>query len=383
MSPSLQAVITKMDKQAAIEAVKGHVREGYEVVEPHTRNPDGLPKPEGERGKKPKTVIPELKIPTPKTAAATYPQYPMAYPEEVNKAIQEYEAKKSPVSPSTLPTAIGGALGWYGGQEMGGHLARKLKLKGLGRHALNAGGIIAGLVGGSLLGHKFTPKTARVKIPNRKLEDRYRSHGLPISIETSKGSKRSGVDVDGHEWSVKMTTDYGYIRGTEGGDGEHLDCFIGPNPESTHVYVVRQIHPNTGKFDEDKVLLGYKSKWQAWQAYKSNYDRLDHVQGIREIPLDAFKAMLKVHRGSRLTVDDRYLEKMSYDLAETGVRSIVDALSKRGGVVPVLKVPKPKVPRMPNLKMAPKPSTMSMTPGSVQGSSGKMPAPPKPPKIGA
>lgn len=56
------------------------------------------------------------------------------------------------------------------------------------------------------------------------LQDRYNFAGLKISVENKKGSTRSGKDKDGHEWHTFMHYDYGYIRGTEGTDGDHLDC---------------------------------------------------------------------------------------------------------------------------------------------------------------
>ena len=57
-----------------------------------------------------------------------------------------------------------------------------------------------------------------------KLQDRTSWNGLKISIENKKGSVRRGVDKDGHQWATKMHFDYGYIRGSEGTDGDHLDC---------------------------------------------------------------------------------------------------------------------------------------------------------------
>ena len=56
------------------------------------------------------------------------------------------------------------------------------------------------------------------------LQDRYNFAGLKISVENKKGSTRSGKDKDGHEWHTFMHYDYGYIRCTEGTDGDHLDC---------------------------------------------------------------------------------------------------------------------------------------------------------------
>ena len=56
------------------------------------------------------------------------------------------------------------------------------------------------------------------------LQGRSKVHGMDISIENKKGSVRSGTDKDGHDWSIKMNFDYGYIRGTVGKDKDHVDC---------------------------------------------------------------------------------------------------------------------------------------------------------------
>jgi hypothetical protein len=49
-----------------------------------------------------------------------------------------------------------------------------------------------------------------------------RISGLDISIENPAGSVRSGQDRSGKPWSVEMGAHYGYIRGTEGRDGDHV-----------------------------------------------------------------------------------------------------------------------------------------------------------------
>jgi N12 class adenine-specific DNA methylase len=95
--------------------------------------------------------------------------------------------------------------------------------------------------------------------------------GHKISIENEKGSTRSGVDADGTPWSVTMNNAYGYIRGTEGVDGDHIDVFLSDNPESGDVYVVDQVNPKTGEFDEHKVMYGFNSEDEAREAYLSNY----------------------------------------------------------------------------------------------------------------
>lgn len=98
-----------------------------------------------------------------------------------------------------------------------------------------------------------------------------RLHGLDISIENPRGSERSGTDRGGKPWKVRMRHHYGYIKGTVGKDKDHLDVFIGPTPNSPKVYVVDQVDPDTGRFDEHKVLLGFKGLGQAKAGYLGNY----------------------------------------------------------------------------------------------------------------
>lgn len=96
--------------------------------------------------------------------------------------------------------------------------------------------------------------------------------GFDITIENPKGSVRSGKDADGKEWSVTMNNDYGYIRGTEGVDGDHIDVFLSDNPESGDVFVIDQVNPD-GTFDEHKVMYGFKSALAAKRAYMANYSK--------------------------------------------------------------------------------------------------------------
>jgi hypothetical protein len=94
---------------------------------------------------------------------------------------------------------------------------------------------------------------------------------LPLTIENRKGTVRSGVDKAGRPWSVVLPYQYGYIRRTLGADGDHVDCFIGPNPNSQFVVIVNQHDRQTGVFDEIKVGLGYVGLEQAKAAYRQGY----------------------------------------------------------------------------------------------------------------
>ena len=94
--------------------------------------------------------------------------------------------------------------------------------------------------------------------------------GFDITIENPKGSVRSGKDADGNDWSVTMNNDYGYIRGTEGVDGDHIDVFLSDNPDAGDVFVIDQVNAD-GSFDEHKVMYGFKSALAAKRAYLANY----------------------------------------------------------------------------------------------------------------
>lgn len=94
--------------------------------------------------------------------------------------------------------------------------------------------------------------------------------GYDITIENPKGSERSGVDTNGQPWSVTMNNTYGYIRGTEGVDGDHIDVFLSDNPAGGKVYVIDQMNED-GSFDEHKVMYGFNSALAAKRAYMKNY----------------------------------------------------------------------------------------------------------------
>ena len=104
------------------------------------------------------------------------------------------------------------------------------------------------------------PSEAQKKAGNYKKE--HTSYdGLQISIENPKGSVRSGIDKSGKEWQTEMQDHYGYIKGVVGKDKDQLDCFLSENPISgAPVFVVNQVNPQTNKFDEHKVMLGYADK---------------------------------------------------------------------------------------------------------------------------
>ena len=114
-------------------------------------------------------------------------------------------------------------------------------------------------------------------------------NGFDVSIEQPAGSVRSGKDANGKEWSVTMNNTYGYIRGTESVDGDHIDVFLGPDMNSDMVYVVDQVNTD-GSFDEHKVMMGFSSLEDTRSAYLSNYEEgWQGLGNITGVALDEFK----------------------------------------------------------------------------------------------
>lgn len=118
--------------------------------------------------------------------------------------------------------------------------------------------------------------------------------GLDIALENPKGSTRSGTDQDGKAWQSTMAHDYGYIKRTLGADGDHVDVFIGDKPESETVYVVDQVDPKTGKFDEHKVMMGFSDEQAAREGYLGNYEAgWKGLGAIKAMPVESFKRWVK------------------------------------------------------------------------------------------
>lgn len=137
---------------------------------------------------------------------------------------------------------------------------------------------------------------------------RYRRHagkinfqGIPVAIEHEKGTMRP-VAGGGQ---VRMLYDYGEIHGlgTRGVDGDKIDVYVGPNLNATHAYIVDQMEPDTGAFDEQKVMLGFDSEAAAKSAYCAQYGDATECGSVHPIPMADFKKMVRdrARRGQALT----------------------------------------------------------------------------------
>lgn len=112
--------------------------------------------------------------------------------------------------------------------------------------------------------------------------------GLQIAIESPAGSVR--------HWpggSTEMYNDYGYIVGAKGDDGDELDCYVGPYAKADTVYVIDQQNPETGQYDERKVMLGFWSRDDAVVAYSMHRtDNTDAVTSVQPMSMDDFRRWL-------------------------------------------------------------------------------------------
>ena len=115
--------------------------------------------------------------------------------------------------------------------------------------------------------------------------------GFNIAIENPKGSYRKGKDRTGKEWKTLMHNDYGYFTHTLAIDGDAVDVFLGDDLNCKTIFAIDQ--KINGKFDETKVMLGFKSSEDAKKAYLSNYEKdWKGFWKITEVDIDVFKKWL-------------------------------------------------------------------------------------------
>lgn len=157
-----------------------------------------------------------------------------------------------------------------------------------------------------------------------------------VTIENPAGSVRSGVDADGKPWSNTMHNTYGYIRGTVGVDGDHIDVFLSDSPEEGDVFVVDQINPETGEFDEHKVMYGFPSEQAAREAYLSNYEPgWTGLGAITHVTKDEFKKWVESSkRKTKPFADYSTVSKITgevpdMDVAIAKLGERIDALTAR------------------------------------------------------
>lgn len=123
--------------------------------------------------------------------------------------------------------------------------------------------------------------------------------GMKITIENPKGSVRKGEDDDGNKWRTRMFYPYGFINKTEGTDGDEIDCFIGPIKDAKDAFIISNMED--GKYDEDKVMLGFGDELHARDAFLAHYDDSRHLGKVLRMSMEDFKKKISTHkRGTRI-----------------------------------------------------------------------------------
>jgi phage-related protein (TIGR01555 family) len=135
----------------------------------------------------------------------------------------------------------------------------------------------------------------------RSCEDMMVYHALPVRIENLAGAPRGGLTPAGEHWSINMAADYGFIEGIVGADGDSLDCYVGPSPESNNVYVVDQlVLGEPDKFDEHKVFFGYHTREAALEDYAVCHHKAADVFGaMTEFTMPTFRKWMRTHDMSK------------------------------------------------------------------------------------
>lgn len=155
-----------------------------------------------------------------------------------------------------------------------------------------------------------------------------------VTIEQPKGSVRSGVDANGNKWETTMQNTYGYIRGTEGVDGDHIDVFLSNDIDGWNgrrVFVVDQYNED-GSFDEHKVMLGFNETDDAEAAYFANYDNdwaKKHKTVVTGVNLEDFEKWIdSSHRKTKAFAEYKSVKSVEEQSSSTQVNRLSEIKSR-------------------------------------------------------
>lgn len=155
-----------------------------------------------------------------------------------------------------------------------------------------------------------------------------------ITIENPKESVRSGIDTEGNKWETIMQNTYGYIRGTEGVDGDHIDVFLSDDIDGWNgrrVFVVDQYNED-GSFDEHKVMLGFNETDDAEAAYFANYDSdwaNNHKTVVTAVNLEDFEKWIdSSHRKTKAFAEYKSVKSVEEQSSSTQVDRLSEIKSR-------------------------------------------------------
>ncbi len=120
--------------------------------------------------------------------------------------------------------------------------------------------------------------------------------GLPVTVEYPRGSVRHLLNDAGETVLKKrMYSDYGFLNGTKGRDGDEIDVMLGPLPQCKEIYVIhmRDLGKDVDqREDEDKVMIGFQSAAAAKAAFLLHYPA-NFYQSMTSFPFVEFRKKLR------------------------------------------------------------------------------------------
>ena len=233
------------------------------------------------------------------------------------------------------------------------------------------------------------------------IQERRWIDGLAISIENAVGSYREWRDKDGETGRTRLRHAYGYVRGSLGIDGDHVDVFLGPlattdKIKGTTVYAIQtESKPEFRELDEQKVMVGFRSLTEARAAFLGHYNDRRFLRQIDALSWADFKEQVPstLHGGGmvRGVIVDRHMTKavgrrLWFRKAHikqftrqgpSGPVEVKEHDDKRMGAQPKA----PAAPRPP--AAAPAPAARMMRFGASPGGAGAGAAPTPPPQPAA
>lgn len=226
------------------------------------------------------------------------------------QAQNDWKAYQAAQAAATSPIAVGGGgegggrgdISESGGPGAGGGMRDSNNADSTGTTGGNAGGGGDEHRGGRIRKHHYNTggpvnvSKAQDTAGNYKKEHE-KIHGIPVAVEVKEGHDRVKYNPDGStKFKAKQYADYGAILGTKDADGMDTDVMVGPHKDSEKAYIIDQKKHKTGKFDEHKVMLGFKKRKKAIKAYTKSYaDRhgKDRVQDVVKTDIKGLKKWLK------------------------------------------------------------------------------------------
>lgn len=156
--------------------------------------------------------------------------------------------------------------------------------------------------------------------------------GIPVLVDRPKGFVQTKLGPDGAVlWTRTYLVDYGGLAGTDGGDHELLDVFLGPDPTATTAWWCVQVD-DAGAFDEYKLLLGFVDEAAARACYVAHIPER-YLVSMAPMPVERLRALLGL---PVLTLDPVTKASSLLDAIgeATGTRQRVDLVASTKAAAP-------------------------------------------------